>query len=119
MVASSIPASTCALRPHIGRAEDIRYALAWQPPPGLLKTLPNLRLIVSVGAGVDHLLSDPDLPDVPMVRFVDPDLTGRMVEYVALHVLYHHRRMASSASCRRARCGNTCRSPPRTRCASA
>jgi glyoxylate/hydroxypyruvate reductase len=27
------------------------------------------------------------------VRFVDPDLTGRMVEYVALHVLYHHRRM--------------------------
>src|SRR6185312_8322826 len=45
-------------------------------------------------AGVDHLFSDPDLPDVPIVRFVDPDLTGRMVEYVALHVLYHHRRMS-------------------------
>ena len=29
-----------------------------------------------------------------MVRFVDPDLTGRMTEYVALHVLYHHRRMS-------------------------
>jgi glyoxylate/hydroxypyruvate reductase A len=28
-----------------------------------------------------------------MVRFVDPDLSGRMAEYVALHVLYHHRRM--------------------------
>lgn len=80
--------------PDLGRPEDIRYALAWHPQPGLLRTLPNLQLIVSVGAGVDHILKDPDLPDVPMVRFVDPDLTGRMTEYVGLHVLYHHRRMS-------------------------
>ena len=79
--------------PDVGRREDIRYVLAWQAPQGLLKTLPNLALIVSVGAGVDHLLDDPELPDVPMVRFVDPDLSGRMAEYIALHVLYHHRRM--------------------------
>jgi len=46
--------------------------------------------LVMAGAGVDHLFSDPDLPDVPIVRFVDPDLTGRMVEYIALHVLYRH-----------------------------
>ena len=35
--------------PDLGRREDIRYALAWRPEPGLLKTLPNLQLIVSVG----------------------------------------------------------------------
>src|SRR5688572_22712211 len=80
--------------PDLGDPAQVHYALAWWPQPGLLKTLPNLRLIVSVGAGVDHLFSDPDLPDVPIVRFVDPDLTGRMVEYIALHVLYHHRRMS-------------------------
>jgi glyoxylate/hydroxypyruvate reductase A len=80
--------------PDVGDRTQIDYALTWWPQPGLLKTLPNLRLIVSVGAGVDHLFSDPDLPNVPIVRFVDPDLTGRMVEYVALHVLYHHRRMS-------------------------
>jgi glyoxylate/hydroxypyruvate reductase A len=79
--------------PNIGRKEDIRYALAWQPPSGLLKTLPNLELIVSVGAGVDHLFRDPELPNVPIVRFVDADLTGRMVEFVVLNVLMHHRRM--------------------------
>jgi glyoxylate/hydroxypyruvate reductase A len=79
--------------PNIGRKEDIRYALAWEPPPGLLKTLPNLELIVSVGAGVDHLFRDPELPEVPVVRFVDADLTGRMVEFVVLNVLLHHRRM--------------------------
>lgn len=87
------PALDVRVAPDVGRAEDIRYALAWQPPPGLLATLPNLQLIVSVGAGVDSLLEDATLPHVPMVRFVDPDLTGRMAEYVALHVLFHHRRM--------------------------
>ena len=79
--------------PEAGRIEDIRYALAWWPPPGVLKTFPNLKLIVSVGAGVDHLMEDPELPDVPIARYVDPDLTGRMVEYIALHVLFHQRRM--------------------------
>jgi glyoxylate/hydroxypyruvate reductase A len=50
-------------------------------------------LIVSVGAGVDALLEDGTLPDVPLVRFVDPDLTGRMAEYIALSALTHQRRM--------------------------
>jgi glyoxylate/hydroxypyruvate reductase len=79
--------------PDVGRAEDIDCALVWQPPPGLLRSLPKLGLIVSVGAGVDALLQDPTLPEVPLVRFVDPDLTGRMAAYIALNVLYHHRRM--------------------------
>ena len=82
------------IAPDIGAAEDIDTALAWQPPAGLLARLPNLGLIVSVGAGVDALVLDPTLPDVPLVRFVDPDLAGRMAEYIALHVLYHHRRMS-------------------------
>jgi glyoxylate/hydroxypyruvate reductase len=80
--------------PELGRIEDIDTALVWQPPPGLLRTLPNLGLIISVGAGVDALLEDQTLPNVPLVRFVDPDLTGRMAEYIALNVLWHHRRMA-------------------------
>jgi len=82
------------IAPDLGKVEDIRYALVWHPQPGLLKTLPNLQLIVSVGAGVDHIFNDPQLPNVPIVRYVDPDLTGRMAEYIALNVLYHHRRMS-------------------------
>jgi glyoxylate/hydroxypyruvate reductase A len=77
---------------RIGDRAGISYACAWQAPPGLLGGFPNLAAIFSLGAGVDHLLSDPDLPGVPIVRIVDPDLTMRMSEYVALHVLMHHRR---------------------------
>jgi glyoxylate/hydroxypyruvate reductase A len=88
------PALDVRVAPELGDVAQIDHALVWQPAKGLLKTLPSLRLIVSVGAGVDALLADPDLPPVPMVRFVDADLTRRMTEYVALNVLYHHRRMS-------------------------
>ena len=87
------PARDVRLWPDgVGNPSDIAYACAWMPPPGLFATLPNLRAIFSLGAGVDHLLADPALPDVPIARIVDPDLTMRMREYVTLHVLLHHRR---------------------------
>jgi len=73
--------------------ESIRYALSWRHPPGALKDLPNLRVIVSLGAGVDHLFSDPALPDRPIVRVVDPDLTNRMSEWVVMHALAHLRQL--------------------------
>ena len=69
----------------------VQYALTWRHPPGSLEALPNLRAIFSLGAGVDHVFADPRLPDAPIVRVVDPDLTARMSEWVALQVLLHHR----------------------------
>jgi len=77
---------------HMGEAGDIAYACVWKPPPGLLTGLPNLKAIFSLGAGVDHLIDDATLPDVPIVRIVDPDLTMRMTEFVTLQVLMIHRR---------------------------
>ncbi|WP_406856172.1 glyoxylate/hydroxypyruvate reductase A [Alsobacter sp. KACC 23698] len=65
----------------------VHYAVAWKAPAGAFAGLPNLEAIFSLGAGVDHLLGDPKLPDVPILRVVDPDLTNRMSEYVVLHCL--------------------------------
>ena len=78
--------------PNVPEPEQIAYALAWKPAPGALAGLPNLKAIFSLGAGVDHLVFRDDLPGVPIVRVVDPDLTERMVEWVVLQVLIHHRR---------------------------
>src|SRR6516162_11563666 len=75
-----------------GDPAKMDYACVWNPPAGLLAEFPKLRAIFSVGAGVDDLLTDSRLPDVPVVRIVDPDMTMRMTEYVTLHVLMHHRR---------------------------
>jgi glyoxylate/hydroxypyruvate reductase A len=72
---------------------DIRYAATWKPPQGVLAALPKLEAIFNLGAGVDALMGDPTLPDVPIVRVVDDNLTKRMGEWVVLQVLIHHRRV--------------------------
>jgi glyoxylate/hydroxypyruvate reductase len=70
---------------------NIHYAAVWKPAPGELAAFPNLRVIFNLGAGVDALMADSGLPDVPLVRVAVGDLTARMTEYVVLHVLMHHR----------------------------
>lgn len=69
----------------------VGYAVAWNPPPGELAKLPNLKVIFSIGAGVDGILRDPQLPDLPIVRVVADDLTNRMSEYVVWRVMDHFR----------------------------
>lgn len=85
------PDRTIRVWPDDEDLAGIRYALCWKPPEGLLARLPDLEVIFSLGAGVDALLGDPELPGKPLVRIVDPDLTGRMTEWVVLQVLMHHR----------------------------
>ena len=70
---------------------EVHYAAVWKPAPGELAGFPNLRVIFNLGAGVDALMADKTLPAVPLVRVAVDDLTGRMTEYVVLHVLMHHR----------------------------
>ena len=70
---------------------SITYAVVWKQPAKILSRLPNLKAIFSVGAGVDHLFSDTSIPDVPIVRVVDDNLTQYMTEYVAWRVIDHHR----------------------------
>ena len=87
----------------IGDRADIAVACVWRAPHGLLATLPNLKLIVNLGAGADFLLADPSLPDVPVVRAADPDLSMRVTEYVVLHTLRYHRRQPLYDAQQRAR----------------
>ncbi|HWV97112.1 MAG TPA: glyoxylate/hydroxypyruvate reductase A [Xanthobacteraceae bacterium] len=76
---------------RISDPDDVHYAAVWKPPAGVLAAFRNLRVIFNLGAGVDALMADPTLPMVPVVRVAVDDLTGRMTEYVVLHVLMHHR----------------------------
>ncbi len=87
-----IPDLEMRVFPEIGDPREIDAALVWKPKPGLLASLPNLKLIVSLGAGVDHLLADETTPrHVPIARLVDPYMTEAMSEYVLTQVLRIHR----------------------------
>ena len=92
MLAGLMPEHEIRYWPEIGDRAQIDYALVWSPEPGLLASLPNLKLVVGLGAGVDHILRDPSVPaGVTIVRLVDPYMTDAMSEYVALQVLRLHR----------------------------
>ncbi len=81
----------------LGAIDDpssVEVAITWKLPHGLYRTYPNLALIQSVAAGVDHILSDPQRPPhVPVARVVDPWMARSMVHQVTLAVLRWHRRM--------------------------
>ena len=85
---------------------DIRYIFVWKPKPDAFDGLDNLKAILSLGAGVDALLKHPRLPDVPIVRFVDPDLSQRMSDYVVAHVTMHHRQFSRFYADQKARAWN-------------
>jgi glyoxylate/hydroxypyruvate reductase A len=71
----------------------VEYLIAWQPPPDFVGQFPNLKVLFSVGAGVDQL----DLSRVPehvqVARTVDPGLVGGVAEYVTMSVLALHRNL--------------------------
>jgi glyoxylate/hydroxypyruvate reductase len=88
----------------LGNTDDIEVALAWKPDRGLLASFRNLRLIVSLGMGVDHLLADDKLPaGVPIVRIMDDGLIGQMSEYAIYWALRHHRDIDKYAASQRAK----------------
>ena len=90
-VQSELPEIDVRVYPDVGNENEIEYAVVWKHPHGILKRYPNLKAILSLGAGVDHILSDPDLPkDLPIVRLVDVKLTHEMCFHALHWVLHFH-----------------------------
>ncbi|CAG9206796.1 D-3-phosphoglycerate dehydrogenase [Paraburkholderia sabiae] len=79
------------LWPDIGDAASVRYLAAWQPPDDPARTLPNLEVIFSVGAGIDQFDLSRVPPHIAVVRMIEPGIVEGMVEYVTQAVLTIHR----------------------------
>jgi glyoxylate/hydroxypyruvate reductase A len=90
----ALPGLDFRVWPDAGDPDQIEYALVWKPPPGWLKQFRRLKAILSLGAGVDHLFLDPELPrGLPITRMVDAGLADQMSEYALYGVLHFHRDM--------------------------
>ena len=89
---------------RLGDKDAIEIVLAWKPDPGLIATFPNVKMIVSLGMGVDHLLADGKLPEgVPITRIMDDGLVGQMSEYAIYWALRHHRDIDKYAASQRSK----------------
>ena len=87
----AMPEIEIRVYPDEGNIDDIEYAVVWKHPRGILNKYPNLKAILSLGAGVDHIISDPELPETPpIVRLVDKKLTHEMILHSLHWVLHFH-----------------------------
>jgi glyoxylate/hydroxypyruvate reductase A len=90
-VSGLLPEIPVYIYPDIPQPDDIHYALLWRHPPGDLQRYANLRAVFSLGAGMEHLLIDPDLPDVPLVSLGDPQMSQDMANHTLYWVINYHR----------------------------
>ncbi len=80
--------------PQTGDPESVEFVVCWQQPPGLLKSLPGLKAACSLGAGVNHLLADPDLPsDLPLGRLAGQRLAADLAAYLVGQVIRDWRQL--------------------------
>jgi len=93
MILAEAPNLDIRLWPDVGDPADILYLLTGFMDLAELPKLPNLRLVMPMFAGFDHLMASPHMPDVPIVRTGPPAGDPAMTEYALLHVLRHHRHM--------------------------
>ena len=88
---SALPELNIRVYPDDGNVNEVEFAVVWKHPHGILKKYPNLKAILSLGAGVDHIISDPDLPEgLPIIRLVDKKLTHEMCLHSLHWVLHFH-----------------------------
>lgn len=68
--------------PNVEDKNRVHFCVCWNQPKHLLGHFPNLKAVSSLGAGVDHLLTDESLPEqVEICRVVSPSLVQQMKEY--------------------------------------
>ena len=81
--------------PEVEDPEKVEFILSWKHPHGVFKQYPNLKVIASMGAGIDHIISDPEIPEqVKITRVVDEQLTKDMAVFVLALVLDHIRNIS-------------------------
>lgn len=95
-LAELLPQQQISLWPE-GQCEA-EVAVVWQPPVGWYQQLPRLGLIHSYGAGVEGLLADSQLPEVPLCRMVEPALAAAMARYLVGQVLADQLRLSELAA---------------------
>ena len=67
--------------------KKIDVAIVWNLPNSILNKLLNIKLIFSLGAGVDHILKLSSYKQTPIIRIKDPNMRERMFNYVLSQIL--------------------------------
>lgn len=73
--------------------DAIQYLAAWTPSAELIASLPHLKVLFSIGAGIDQFDMSALPPHVRVVRMIEPGIAAGMVEYATMATLALHRNL--------------------------
>ena len=91
LFAQHLPQVQWHIWPNVSNNTAIDMLVCWIPPRDYQQDYPNLKVLFSVGAGVDQLNIATVPKHVQVVRMLDPGIQQGMTEFVQMSVLNIHR----------------------------
>lgn len=89
-----LPAYEIREWPNIGNPGEIEYLIIGRPTLQELPELPNLKLMLTMLAGVEGIYNNPACPKgIPLVKGEPESGDPSLTEYCITHVLRHHRNL--------------------------
>jgi glyoxylate/hydroxypyruvate reductase A len=90
-----LPKTQIEIYPDIKDFGSVDFALCWKPETDVLSKFPNLKVIHSVGAAVDHITKTQNINENQTIcRIVDENLSNDMFEFLLAAILNHIKNLA-------------------------
>jgi glyoxylate/hydroxypyruvate reductase len=78
-----LPETKVEVYPNISNFEEVTFLLCWKPERNVVSKFPNVRLIQSVGASIDHITNTQTLnKSIEITRIIDHNLNHDMWEFL-------------------------------------
>ncbi|NQZ76034.1 MAG: glyoxylate/hydroxypyruvate reductase A [Ekhidna sp.] len=87
-----LPADEVVTWDEVKDPSKVKVAVVWNHRKDLFQRLPNVELVASLGAGVDHIVNDPHLlKEIPVSKVISSHLTVPMSNYCIGAILHFHK----------------------------
>jgi len=81
--------------PNVKQPQEVTFALCWKPDQNILSEFPNLKVVQSVGASVEHIIRTQNFPpNCILTRVVDHQLSEDMFEFILAGIMSHLKRLS-------------------------
>lgn len=84
----AFPNTTIEVYPEVKNKDAIDFVICWKPTKNVLAQFPNIKVIQSVGAAIDHITNSQTIPTNTIItRIIDEKLSNDMWEFLITIVL--------------------------------
>ena len=92
---TALPQTKIEIYPELADPLEVQFLLCWKPQPHLFDQFPNLKVVQSLGAGVDHIFDTQKLSErILVARIVDPRLSSDMWKFLLALVMNQLRQLS-------------------------